>query len=59
MTQVKEYLLFLKDDDECIENIDGCAQMCYNTVGSYTCSCADGYGLNSDGFSCNGEIYAC
>ena len=32
-----------------------CAHVCLNTAGSYTCSCNNGYRLNSDGISCNGK----
>ena len=33
-----------------------CEQICNNTVGSYTCSCNNGYSLNSDGRNCSGII---
>ena len=33
-----------------------CEQICNNTVGSYTCSCNNGYSLNSDGRNCSGKI---
>ncbi len=29
-----------------------CAHLCNNTVGSYTCSCRDGYTLNGDSRTC-------
>ena len=28
---------------------------CFNNVGSYTCSCIDGY--SGDGFTCIGNVY--
>ena len=31
------------DIDECSEGISGCSQNCENTVGSFTCSCRNGY----------------
>ena len=33
------------DIDECIANNGGCEQTCTNTIGSFTCSCTDGYKL--------------
>ena len=44
------------DINECDEEIDGCAQNCTNTAGSYTCSCSTGYRLGSDGHSCYGTL---
>ena len=32
-----------------------CDQICSNTIGSYTCSCINGYQLAPDGKSCLGE----
>lgn len=37
------------DVDECATNNGGCAQVCSNTLGSFSCSCAAGYVLASDG----------
>ena len=44
------------DIDECVEGTHQCAQNCHNNIGSYTCSCDDGYRLNPDGFACDGEL---
>ena len=41
------------DIDECAE-IDACDQDCTNTVGSFICSCYNGYELDDNGRSCNG-----
>ncbi|XP_035672791.1 uncharacterized protein LOC118413477 isoform X10 [Branchiostoma floridae] len=41
------------DIDECATGNGGCSQNCNNTVGSFACSCHDGYSLNSDGASCD------
>ncbi len=41
------------DIDECSNNNGGCSQKCENTEGSFTCSCNDGYKLNSDGKTCD------
>ena len=46
----------LIDVDECIENSSGCAQICHNTIGSYTCGCNIGYSLGSNNHSCDGII---
>ena len=43
------------DVDECAENIDGCAQTCFNTEGSYACSCNAGYRLAGDRHGCDGR----
>ena len=40
------------DVDECMTAVHGCSQICNNTVGSYTCSCKEGYSLNDDGVTC-------
>ena len=42
------------DVDECIEGTAGCSQKCNNTVGSYICSCMEGYELTFDGRTCIG-----
>ena len=43
------------DIDECIANNGGCEQTCTNTIGSFTCSCTDGYKLILGTF-CAGRI---
>ena len=43
------------DTDECAENTDNCSQNCSDTLGSYQCVCYDGYTLDSDQHTCNGE----
>ena len=61
MLTVKVLLMFcyihLLDINECTENTDGCAQMCTNTIGSFTCACRVGYLLNNDGRACQGIVY--
>ena len=44
------------DIDECTEDIDGCAQICLNVAGSYSCYCGSGYRLASDHHGCNGNL---
>ena len=50
------FYLFI-DIDECAEK-DGCCANgnCVNTIGSYKCSCLDGYLLSKDAQTCNGKI---
>ena len=43
------------DVNECLSNNGGCAQICTNTVGSFTCSCNTGYSLGADTRSCVGK----
>ena len=50
------FLILLTDIDECSLGTDRCRHSCTNTIGSYTCSCNTGYALNSDGYTCDGEI---
>lgn len=47
-------MVITADIDECLIGTDLCEQICSNTVGSYECSCTDGY--NESGFNCIGKI---
>ena len=47
----------VSDINECVEMNGGCQQLCFNTDGSRLCSCKNGYILNSDGYSCDGEYH--
>lgn len=47
----------LLDIDECDLDIDSCDQNCTNIDGSYTCTCAPGYNLNSDLHTCDGNSF--
>ncbi|XP_028400186.1 LOW QUALITY PROTEIN: mucin-like protein [Dendronephthya gigantea] len=46
------------DVDECSLGIDDCGQTCNNTLGSFSCSCHQGYQLDSDKKSCT-DIEEC
>ena len=46
------------DIDECLSVNGGCDHNCNNSDGNYTCSCNDGYQVNSDGHTCDGR-YIC
>ena len=48
------FCLNFADIDECSSS--PCGHTCTNTVGSFVCSCNDGYVLDSDGLSCNGAV---
>ena len=43
---------FFTDLDECSTNNGGCQHICKNTIGSYKCSCQNGFVLHTDGHSC-------
>ena len=43
------------DVDECKKTNGGCQHTCENIVGSFKCSCKDGYDLSSDKKSCSGK----
>ena len=45
--------------DECQDGNSSCEQVCMNTIGSYECTCNDGYRLNRDGLTCSGIANGC
>ncbi|XP_037942752.1 dorsal-ventral patterning protein tolloid-like, partial [Teleopsis dalmanni] len=44
--------VFFTDIDECSLNNGGCQHECLNTIGSYMCSCHNGYSLHENGHDC-------
>lgn len=42
------------DQNECLDGSMRCDQSCTNQLASYTCSCDDGYILQTDALSCKG-----
>lgn len=44
--------LFFTDRDECAIENGGCQQICKNTVGSYQCSCHNGFVLHPNNHDC-------
>ena len=46
-----------KDIDECHTLNGGCEHNCHNLIGTYECSCNDGYLLETDGHHCRGTLY--
>ena len=48
--------LCLTDEDECASDTsNSCTQQCMNTHGGFRCACDQGYMLNADGKTCDGE----
>lgn len=48
----------LTDNNECDDGSASCDHNCQNTVGSYRCTCRQGYILNMDGKSCKGNVFS-
>ena len=46
---------FLLDINECEEDKSQCEHICKNTDGSYECGCRNGYYLEKDNRTCNGQ----
>lgn len=44
--------IFFTDMDECATNNGGCQHECRNTIGSYQCSCHNGFTLHENGHDC-------
>ena len=44
--------LLYVDVDECATNTTDCEQGCNNTIGSFSCTCIEGYTLSDDGKTC-------
>jgi len=44
--------IFFTDMDECANNNGGCQHECKNTIGSYQCSCHNGFTLHDNGHDC-------
>lgn len=43
---------YLIDEDECAVNNGGCQHVCTNTIGSYQCSCTNGFLLHENKHDC-------
>ncbi|CAH1176432.1 unnamed protein product [Phaedon cochleariae] len=44
--------IYFTDMDECAVNHGGCQHDCLNTLGSYVCTCHNGYTLHENGHDC-------
>ena len=56
MFLISTLILSHTDIDECSEGISGCSQLCSNIIGSYSCSCHNGYQVGSDNHTCLGKM---
>ncbi|XP_071808298.1 bone morphogenetic protein 1 homolog [Asterias amurensis] len=46
------FAMFFADIDECEKNNGECQHVCANTLGSYTCTCRNGFTLHENGHDC-------
>ena len=49
------YTYYMTDINECVTFNGYCDQNCTNTIGSYTCSCVEGFVINNNSRSCDGK----
>ena len=49
-------MYIILDINECHESIGVCSHNCINNVGSYRCTCPNGYYLGTDGKTCQGSL---
>ncbi len=47
-------VFFVIDVDECLTSNGGCDHSCTNIIGSYNCTCTDGYSLKNQ-HNCEGS----
>lgn len=55
VSYVEKLYIFI-DINECEAALSPCQHSCENTVGSFTCSCSDGFILSDDQRSCVGML---
>ena len=48
---------YILDINECLDDNAGCQQVCNNIIGSYLCSCNDGFMLDENRHNCSGMLY--
>lgn len=51
-TELVELFFSISDKDECVINNGGCQHICTNTIGSYKCSCHNGFVLHDNRHDC-------
>ena len=54
---VYSVFIFATDIDECAVLNGGCEHSCHNIIGSYFCSCNEGFELASNSHDCPGKPY--
>ena len=54
LTSVLQDMHIIIDTNECAMMNGNCSQMCFNTIGSYVCSCNNGYQLGTNNRTCDG-----
>ena len=47
----------LADINECSDSNGGCDNDCINTIGSFYCECDNGYTLQTNRKTCNGQLH--
>lgn len=47
--------IMLLDINECVGGMSSCNQECVNAIGSYNCTCYDGFYLLNDNHTCQGN----
>ena len=57
-------IIYVSEIDECQRLLDNCQQECINTEGSFNCSCNEGFELQDDERTCEGNkllklLYLC
>ena len=51
------FWLHVSDVDECVPEVNPCEQVCTNQIGSFVCSCNDGYVVDPvDSNKCKGKV---
>ena len=51
------YGMIFADVNECDTSNGGCEHNCHNYIGSYYCTCRDGYDLDPDYHGCTGYYW--
>ena len=49
-------VIIVLDIDECMAGNGGCEHHCSNSIGSFECSCNDGYGLDANSLNCTSKL---